>query len=196
MMRLAGANDRAIHGDAGEGALRRLALAATKYYVCKRGPVLANEALECLGGNGYIEDFDMARIYRELPLLSIWEGSGNVAALDALRAIGREPESLDAFFAEAELAVGTDQRYDDAVTSLKKELTQPYDVVDVELRARRICEQIAVVFQAGLLIRQAPSAVADAFCATRLARDWGSAFGTLPAGLDLAPILERTEPGF
>ncbi|GAA4085095.1 acyl-CoA dehydrogenase family protein [Nocardioides kongjuensis] len=193
MMRLAGANDRAIHGDAAEGALRRLALAATKYYVCKRGPVLANEALECLGGNGYIEDFDMARIYRELPLLSIWEGSGNVAALDALRAIGREPESLDAFFDEAELALGADQRYDDAVGALKKELTQ-FD--DIELRARRLVEQIAVVFQAGLLIRHAPSAVADAFCASRLARDWGSAFGTLPAGLDLAPILERTEPGF
>ncbi|GAA3550434.1 acyl-CoA dehydrogenase family protein [Nocardioides daeguensis] len=193
MMRLAGANDRAIHGDAGEAALRRLALAATKYYVCKRGPVLANEALECLGGNGYVEDFDLARIYRELPLLSIWEGSGNVAALDALRAIGREPESLDAFFAEAELAVGTDQRYDDALTSLKKELT---DFGDIELRARRLVEQIAVLFQAGLLIRYAPPAVADAFCASRLARDWGSAFGTLPAGLDLAPILERTEPGF
>lgn len=193
MMRLAGANDRAIHGDTGEGALRRLALAATKYYVCKRGPVLANEALECLGGNGYTEDFDLARIYRELPLLSIWEGSGNVAALDALRAIGREPESLDAFFTEAELALGADQRYDDAVTSLKKELT---DFDDIELRARRLVEQIAVVFQAGLLIRNAPTAVADAFCATRLARDWGSAFGTLPAGLDLAPILERAEPGF
>ncbi|GAA1508161.1 acyl-CoA dehydrogenase family protein [Nocardioides humi] len=195
MMRLAGANDRAIQGDAGEAALRRLALAATKYYVCKRGPVLANEALECLGGNGYIEDFDLARIYRELPLLSIWEGSGNVAALDALRAIGREPESLDAFFAEAELAVGVDARYDDALTSLKKELTDASDLADIELRARRICEQIAVIFQAGLLIRHAPTAVADAFCATRLARDWGSAFGTLPAGLDLAPILERAEPG-
>ncbi|GAA3669202.1 acyl-CoA dehydrogenase family protein [Nocardioides ginsengisoli] len=196
MMRLAGANDRAIRGDEGEGALRRLALAATKYYVCKRGPVVANEALECLGGNGYIEDFDMARIYRELPLLSIWEGSGNVAALDALRAIGREPASLDAFFAEAELALGADPRYDDAVGALKKELAQPYDVVDIELRARRLVEQIAVVFQAGLLLRHAPTAVADAFCATRLARDWGSAFGTMPAGLDLAPILERTEPGF
>ncbi|GAA4815873.1 acyl-CoA dehydrogenase family protein [Nocardioides caeni] len=193
MMRLAGANDRAIHGDAGEAALRRLALAATKYYVCKRGPSLAVEALECLGGNGYTEDFDLARIYRELPLLSIWEGSGNVAALDALRAIGREPESLDAFFAEAELAVGTDQRYDDALTSLKKEFT---DFDDIELRARRLVEQIAVVFQAGLLIRFAPTAVADAFCASRLVRDWGSAFGTLPAGLDLAPIIERAAPRF
>nr|WP_200954488.1 MULTISPECIES: acyl-CoA dehydrogenase family protein [unclassified Nocardioides] len=193
MMRLAGANDRAINGDEGEAALRRLALAATKYYVCKRGPAVAGEALECLGGNGYTEDFDLARIYRELPLLSIWEGSGNVAALDALRAIGREPLALDAFFTEAELAAGADPRYDDAVSSLKKELTG-FD--DIELRARRIVEQIAVVFQAGLLLRHAPSAVSDAFCASRLSRDWGSAFGTLPAGLDLAPILERAAPGF
>lgn len=193
MMRLAGANDRAIRGDEGEAALRRLALAATKYYVCKRGPAVAGEALECLGGNGYTEDFDLARIYRELPLLSIWEGSGNVAALDALRAIGREPHTLDAFFTEAELALGSDRRYDDAVELLKKELTT-FD--DIELRARRVVELIAVVFQAGLLLRHAPSAVADAFCASRLGRDWGSAFGTLPAGLDLAPILERAAPGF
>ncbi|TYL55392.1 DNA alkylation response protein [Nocardioides sp. BGMRC 2183] len=188
MMRLAGANDRSIRGDEQEGALRRLALAATKYYVCKRAPIAAGEALECLGGNGYTEDFDLARIYREMPLLSIWEGSGNVAALDALRAIGREPASLDAFFVEAELAAGADQRYDDALASLKKELTS-FD--DLELRARRIVEQIALVFQAGLLLRHAPSAVSDAFCATRLGRDWGGAFGTLPAGLDLAPIMDR-----
>ncbi|MFC5730396.1 MULTISPECIES: acyl-CoA dehydrogenase family protein [Nocardioides] len=196
MMRLAGANDRAIRGDDGEAALRRLALAATKYYVCKRGPAVAAEALECLGGNGYTEDFDLARIYRELPLLSIWEGSGNVAALDVLRAIGREPHTLDAFFAEAELALGADRRYDDALVSLKKELTISSDMADIELRARRLVEQLAVVFQAGLLLRHAPGAVADAFCASRLGRDWGSAFGTLPAGLDLDPILERAAPGF
>ncbi|WP_435768966.1 acyl-CoA dehydrogenase family protein [Nocardioides sp. SYSU DS0651] len=193
MMRLAGANDRAVRGDEGEAALRRLALAATKYYVCKRGPAVAGEALECLGGNGYVEDFDLARIYRELPLLSIWEGSGNVAALDVLRAIGREPHTLDAFFAELDLAAGADRRYDDAVAALKKELTG-FD--DIELRARRLVELMAVLFQAGLLLRHAPGAVADAFCATRLGRDWGSAFGTLPAGLDLAPILDRAAPGF
>ena len=193
LMRLAGANDRAIHGDDQEGALRRLALAATKYYVCKRGPAVAGEALECLGGNGYIEDFDMARMYRESPLMSIWEGSGNVAALDVLRAIGREPHTLDAFFTEAELASGMDRRYDDALTALKKELTQ-FD--DIELRARRLVEQIAVIFQAGLLLRHAPTAVADAFSASRLGRDWGSAFGTLPAGLDLAPIIERAGPSY
>jgi putative acyl-CoA dehydrogenase len=193
MLRLAGANDRAIRGDEGEAALRRIALAVTKYYVCKRAPIAAGEALECLGGNGYIEDFDLARIYRELPLLSIWEGSGNVAALDALRAIAREPHTLDAFFGELDLAAGVDARYDDAVDRLKKELT---DFDDIQLRARRIVELMALVFQGSQLLRHAPSAVADAFCASRLGRDWGGAFGTLPAGLDLEPILERTGTGF
>ena len=188
MLRLAGANDRAIRGDEREAAVRRLALAATKYYVCKRGPAHAAEALECLGGNGYIEDFDLARVYRELPLLSIWEGSGNVAALDTLRAIAREPWTLDAFFEEVEPASGTDRRFDDALSRLKKEFAT---LDDIELRARRIVEQVALVFQASLLLRHGPAAVADAFCATRLGRDWGGAFGTLPAGLELEPILER-----
>ncbi|MGN6723687.1 MAG: acyl-CoA dehydrogenase family protein [Marmoricola sp.] len=188
MFRLAGANDRAIHGDQGESALRRIGLAVTKYYVCKRAPIAAGEALECLGGNGYIEDFDMARIYRELPLLSIWEGSGNVAALDALRALAREPESLDAFFAEADLTTGLNTHYDDALDHVKKELTS-FD--DIELRARRIVEQLALVFQGSQLLRHSPTALADAFCATRLGRDWGTVFGTLPPGIDLEPIIER-----
>jgi len=188
MLRLAGANDRAVRGDEGEAAVRRLALAATKYYVCKRGPIHAAEALECLGGNGYIEDSDLPRIYRELPLLSIWEGSGNVAALDVLRAIAKEPHTLDAYFGEVEQAAGADPRFDDAVARLKKELTS-YD--DLELRARRVVEQVALVFQASLLLRHAPHAVADAFCASRLARDWGGALGTLPPGLDLGPVIER-----
>jgi len=188
MLRLAGANDRAIRGDEGEAAVRRIALAVTKYYVCKRGPIHAAEALECLGGNGYIEDSDLPRLYRELPLLSIWEGSGNVAALDALRALAREPHTLDAYFGEVEQAAGADARYDDALARLKKELTS-FD--DIESRARRIVEQLALVFQGSLLLRHSPTAVAEAFCASRLARDWGGAFGTLPSGLELGPIVER-----
>ena len=108
--RLAGATDRAVRGDAQEAAFRRLALAATKYWVCKRAPAHAAEALECLGGNGYVEESGMPRLYREAPLASIWEGSGNVAALDALRALTRQPESAEAFFAELDLAAGADDR--------------------------------------------------------------------------------------
>ena len=188
MLRLAGANDRAVRGDESEAALRRLALAVTKYYVCKRAPGMVGEALECLGGNGYVEDSDLPRLYREMPLLSVWEGSGNVAALDALRALAREPHVLDAFLGEVEQAGGADRRFDEALTRLKKELTS---FEDIELRARRVVEQLALVFQGSLLLRHAPAAVADAFCASRLDRDWGGAYGTLPAGLDVAAVLER-----
>jgi putative acyl-CoA dehydrogenase len=188
MLRLAGANDRAVRGDEQEAALRRLGLAVTKYYVCKRGPAHAAEALECLGGNGYIEDSGLPRIYRELPLLSIWEGSGNVAALDALRAMGREPQTVEAYFVEVEKALGADHRFDDAVARLRKELST---ADDLEVRARRVVELMALVLQGAQLLQHAPSAVADAFCASRLDRDWGGAFGTLPPGLELGPILER-----
>jgi putative acyl-CoA dehydrogenase len=189
-LRLAGATDRAVRGDETESAFRRMGLAVSKYWVCKRGPSHAVEAMECLGGNGYVEDSGMPRIYRELPLLSIWEGSGNVAALDALRAMAREPESVEAFFSEVELAAGADHRLDDAVATVKKELS---DLDEIELRARRIVEQLALVLQGSLLVRHSPAAVADAFCATRLGRDWGGAFGTLPTGLDLEVILERAQ---
>jgi putative acyl-CoA dehydrogenase len=192
MMRLAGANDRAIRGDEGEAALRRIALAVTKYHVCKRAPMVVGEALECLGGNGYIEDSDLPRIYREAPLLSIWEGSGNVAALDALRAMAREPHTLDAYFAEVEQAEGADARFDEALARLKKELTS-FD--DIEHRARRVVEQLATVFQGSLLVRHSTPAVADAFCASRLAGDHGAAYGTLPTGLDLGAILGRASAG-
>ncbi len=187
-MRLAGATDRAVRGDVDEASFRRMALAVSKYWVCKRGPAHAGEAMECLGGNGYVEESGMPRIYRELPLLSIWEGSGNVAALDALRAMGREPETVERFFHEVELAAGADHRLDDAVALVKKELS---DADQLELRARRVVEQLALVLQGSLLVQHAPTAVADAFCATRLARDWGGAFGTMPKGLDLEAILDR-----
>ena len=187
-MRLAGATDRAARGDEREALVRRVALAVSKYWVCKRAPAHAAEALECLGGNGYVEDSGMPRLFRESPLMSIWEGTGNVAALYALRAMARQPESVQAFFEEVELAAGADNRLDDAIARVQKELTS---ADDLEFRARRIVEDLAVVFQGSLLVRHAPAAVADAFCASRLGGDWGRAFGTLPAGVDTAAIIER-----
>jgi putative acyl-CoA dehydrogenase len=187
-MRLAGATDRVARGDEREAMVRRVALAVSKYWVCKRGPVHAGEALECLGGNGYVEESGMPRLFRESPLMSIWEGSGNVAALDTLRAMAKQPESIEAFFEEVELAAGADSRLDDAIGRVRKELT---DLGDIEYRARRLVEQLALVFQGSLLVRHAPAAVADAFCASRLGGDWGVAFGTLPVGVDTATIIER-----
>ncbi|TAM91693.1 MAG: DNA alkylation response protein [Jatrophihabitans sp.] len=188
VLRLAGAVDRAARGDAGESAFRRVALAVTKYWLCKRWATHAEESLECLGGNGYVEDFPMARLYREAPLVSIWEGSGNVAALDTLRAMEREPEAVEAFFAELDLAVGKDTRFDDALAMLRKQVA---DGEDLPYRARRIVEEMALLLQGSLLLRWGDPAVAEAFVASRLARDWGGAYGTLPRGLDTGRILER-----
>ncbi|KNB53777.1 acyl-CoA dehydrogenase family protein [Streptomyces caatingaensis] len=190
-MRLAAALDRAEAGDAAEGALRRLALAAGKYWVCKRGSAHAAEALECLGGNGYVEESGMPRLYREAPLLSIWEGSGNVAALDVLRALAREPAALDAYEAEVALAAGADARLDAAAAGLRELLGSLGDARRDQVVARRLAERLTLVLQGALLVRHAPPAVADAFCASRLGGDWGQAFGTLPAGTDLGAVLER-----
>jgi putative acyl-CoA dehydrogenase len=181
MMRLAGAVDRE------EQAFKRLAIAAGKYWVTKRGPVFAGEALECLGGNGYVEDSGMPRLYREAPLNSVWEGSGNVNALDVLRAMAKEPESVEAFFAEVALA--DDARVTAYVADLQKDLGEAD-----ETTARRLVERLALALQASLLVRHAPSYVADAFCASRLGGDWGIAFGTLPRGLDLRAIIDRAAP--
>jgi putative acyl-CoA dehydrogenase len=189
--RLAGATDRAVAGDEQEAALRRLALAVTKYWVCKRAPAHAAEALECLGGNGYVEESGMPRLYREVPLQSIWEGSGNVAALDALRALVRQPESAEAFFAEVGKAAGADRRLDQAVARLRDELADPEQA---EARARRLVEDMAMVLQGSLLVRYGHPAVADAFAASRLGGDWGRAFGTLPAGADTGTIIKRVTP--
>ncbi|HEY2300143.1 MAG TPA: acyl-CoA dehydrogenase family protein [Jatrophihabitans sp.] len=188
VLRLAGAVDRALRGDAREAAFRRVGLAVTKYWLCKRWSTHAAEALECLGGNGYIEDSGLPRLYREAPLVSIWEGSGNVAALDTLRAMVREPSAVEAFFGELELAEGTDARYDDALALLRKQFS---DADQLEYRARHIAEQMAILLQGSLLLRVGNPAVADAFVASRLARDWGVAYGTLPTGVDTATILER-----
>jgi putative acyl-CoA dehydrogenase len=188
VMRIAGAVDRATRGDEGEKQFRRVALAVTKYFLCKRLASHTVEALECLGGNGYVEESGMPRLYREAPLISIWEGSGNVAALDTLRAMGREPETIEAFFAELDLAAGSDARYDDALAMVRKQFT---DLDELQYRARRIVEQLAMLLQASLLLRHGPAPVADAFVASRLAGDWGVAYGTLPTGVDTAAILDR-----
>jgi putative acyl-CoA dehydrogenase len=186
-MRLAGASDAAVRGDRAEESFRRLGLAVSKYWVCKRAPMHAAEALECLGGNGYVEESGMPRLYREAPLQSIWEGSGNVAALDTLRAMARQSESVEAYFAEVEKGAGVDARLDDAVAGLHKELS---NLDDVEFRARRMVETMALVLQGSLLVQHSIPAVADAFCASRFG-DWTGAFGTLPVGVDTKSIIER-----
>jgi putative acyl-CoA dehydrogenase len=186
-LRLAGATDRAM-ADPTEAAFRRLGLAVTKYWVCKRGPAHAAEALECLGGNGYVEDSDLPRLYREAPLVSIWEGSGNVAALDALRAM-RGAGTVEAFLGEMELAAGADSRFDAALARLQSNLVNVVDIAEAD--ARRMVERLALLLQASLLVRYAPPAIADAFCASRLSGDWGRAFGTLPNGVNFAAVLDR-----
>jgi putative acyl-CoA dehydrogenase len=185
MTRLAGGYDRS------EGPFTRIATAVGKYWVCKRVPVFAHEALECFGGAGYVEEAPMARLFRESPLNGIWEGSGNVICLDVLRAAAKDPDSLVALLAEIDLAKGADSRLDRAVSDLHAELGN-FD--DLEFRARRIVERAALALQASLLVRHAPAPVADAFCATRLAGDGGRAFGTLPPGTDVDTILARAWP--
>jgi putative acyl-CoA dehydrogenase len=174
--------------DGGEQAFLRLAGAAAKFWVCKRTPAVVAEALEVLGGNGYVEESGLPRLYRQAPLNSIWEGSGNVIALDVLRAMGRQSDSLAAVVAEIELARGTDARFDDAVKRLSAELGDPDQL---PLRARRVAGLLALCLQGSLLLRFAPSAVADAFCATRLGGDWGAVLGTLPAGTATRGIVDR-----
>ncbi len=185
-MRMAGATDRAVRGDERESLLRRIGLAAAKYWVCKRATPHAAEAMECLGGNGYVEDSGMPRLYREAPLMGIWEGSGNVSALDTLRAMATRPECVEVLFDE--LALAQDPRLDAHVGTLKAQLG---DLDGIEYRARKIAEDISLALQGALLVRHGHPAVAEAFLTSRLSGQWGGAFGTLPAGLDLAPILER-----
>jgi putative acyl-CoA dehydrogenase len=147
------------------------------------------EALECLGGNGYVEESAMPRLYREAPLNSIWEGSGNVICLDVLRALHKEPQARDALVTELRLARGADRRLDRALEEAEAQLATPD-----ESSARRLVESLALALQGALLARHAPPAMADAFCATRLAGDHGYAFGTLPAGVDAGAILARAWP--
>ncbi len=189
-MRLARAYDEvSAEGEDGEAQLfKRLATAVGKYWACKRAPNHAFEALECHGGNGYVEDSGMPRLYREAPLTSIWEGSGNVMSLDVLRALARSPASLDVFLDELELARGADRRLDAHLDGLRAEFA---NLDDIETRARRVVERMALGLQGSLLVRDAPPAVADAFCAARLDRDAGLEYGTLPAGTDFDALIAR-----
>src|SRR5687768_8412519 len=175
--------------DAGESAFLRLAGAAAKFWVCKRAPGVVAEAMEVLGGNGYVEESGLPRLYRQSPLNSIWEGSGNVIALDVLRAMGRSSDTLAAVSAEIELARGLDGRFDDAVKRLHAELGDPDQL---PFRARRLAGLLALCLQGSLLLRNAPEPVADAFCASRLGGDWGAVLGTLPAGTAVGEIVRRS----
>jgi putative acyl-CoA dehydrogenase len=197
-MRLARAYDEA-HADAQAGEndtdaqlFKRLATAVGKYWTCKRAPNHAFEALECLGGNGYVEESGMPRLYREAPLASIWEGSGNVMSLDVLRALTRSPRSLEVFFGEVQQAHGADGRLDARVEELQGQFHG--DPATLETRARRVVEDMALCLQGSLLVRHAAPAVADAFCASRLAGDGGLEYGTLPAGSDFESIIARGLP--
>jgi putative acyl-CoA dehydrogenase len=190
-MRVARAYDE--QGDEA-AAFRRFATAVMKYWVCKRAPGHAAEALESLGGNGFVEDSGMPLLYRDAPLGSIWEGSGNVAALDVLRAMVKEPDGLPAFMAECELASGADPRLDAHMNDARERAAKAFQSEDPQFQARRVVEDLAVALQASLLVRHAPPAVADAFCATRLAGEGGRVYGTLPAGADAGAIIERAFP--
>ena len=195
---------RRAGGNAGDGAFRRFATAVMKYWITKRAPAHAAEALECLGGNGFVEDSGLPLIYRDAPLNSIWEGSGNVAALDVLRAIIKEPEALPAFLDECELAAGAEPRLDAHLAGVRERLeatfaggagdTPEQRLYDSQFEARRLVEDLAVSLQASLLVRHAPTAVADAFCAARLAGDGGRVYGTLPAAVDAKAIIDRALP--
>jgi len=185
---------RAYDERAADEHARRFARFATpvvKYWICKRTPPLVAEALECLGGNGYVEECALPRLYREAPVNSVWEGSGNIMCLDALRALTRERESVDAFFDELHLAAGLDRRLDAFVASVRDDLTRQDDV---EAGARRIVERLALALEASLLVRAGQRAVADAFVASRLVGDQGLAFGTLGRGQDFKSILDRARP--
>jgi len=189
-LRLAGAYDRAA-SDEHEALFRRLATPVVKYWVCKRQPTHISEALECLGGNGYVEESILPRLYREAPVNGVWEGSGNVIVLDVLRAMARQPRSVDAFFDEVTLAGGANTTLDAAAAVLRADL----GAVDrLEGRARHVIERMALVLQGALVVRYSRPAVADAFCASRLGGRWGVALGTLPPGVDFRTIIEQARP--
>lgn len=185
-MRLARCFDQG--DDPAQALLARILTPAGKYWICKRGPAFGAEAMEVIGGSGYVEDGPLARLYRELPVNSIWEGSGNVMCLDLLRAFGKTPAARAALAAELALAGETDADYARYTQALLAELEQPQSD---EFGARVLAERVVLAVQAGLLLRHAPAYVSSAFVASRLAREPGGAFGRLPAGVDCAAILAR-----
>ena len=191
-LRLARAFDAASNES--EQALARIITPAAKYWVCKRAPMVALEAMEVLGGNGYVEETPLARLYREAPVNSIWEGSGNVVCLDVMRALRRERASIDALFAEIDAARGVNRDLDAYAAALRELAIGSDD----QAWARRLAQSIAVAFTASLLVRQGPAFVADAFCASRLRQDVafsGPAFGTLPSGVDMRALIRRVVSG-
>jgi putative acyl-CoA dehydrogenase len=177
--------------DETESLFRRIVTPATKFWICKRGPALAAEAMEVLGGNGYVEDGMLARIYRQMPLNSIWEGSGNIMCLDVLRAARRHPRSLEVLTAELAAAAGRNRHYDAFAARLTSACLDPERL---EQRGRRIAQGLALALQASLLLRHAPPFVAEAFCQSRLGGDWGQTFGTLPSQTAFADIIARAWP--
>jgi len=191
LLRLAGAVDRGGF-DPNEAALARVGIALGKFWVCKRAIAQIAEAMECLGGNGYVEESILPRLYREAPVNAIWEGSGNVNALDLLRALSKNPQTQAAYFAELERATGANRTFDRAVATLR-EATVPAESAN-EGGARRTVEQMALALQASLLIRHAPPVVSDAFVAARLGSERGTGFGTLPPDAGARAILERAWP--
>jgi putative acyl-CoA dehydrogenase len=188
MLRLARAYDG---GDERERLFARLATAVVKYWVCKRTPMHAAEALECLGGNGYVEESGLPRLYREAPLNGIWEGSGNVICLDVLRAMSHGPEVVDAFLAELAPARAAEPRLDAFVTRVERDLG---DRDGLEARARSVVERLAIALAGAILVRHGEPAVAEAYVTSRLAGEHGVAFGTLPRGTAFRNIIERATP--
>ena len=188
-MRLARAMDH--RADRHEDLLVRLCTAVGKYWICKRTPNHAYEAMECIGGSGVIEDSPLPRLFRESPVNAIWEGSGNVQCLDVLRAMQKTPEVVEAFFREVATAKGASAMLDRWIGALQEEFN---DLADVEYRARGIVDRMALAIQAALLVQHAPPQVADAFCASRLAGGGHRNYGTLPRGVDCAAIIQRATP--
>ena len=189
-IRLARAFDRQSAVET-EGPFRRMVTAAAKYFICKRTPTFVFEAMECLGGAGYVEESPLPRLFRETPLNSIWEGSGNVMCLDVLRAMSKDQRSFTAVLDEIKLGLGQDQRLDQYIATFESELGR-FD--DIEVQARRFVERLILALQGSLLVRYGNKAVADAFCATRIAGDWGRTMGTLPGKVDFTAILNAAKP--